>query len=212
MNRINNPINLPNEMSFITLPSVQSFSTDVSVVSPSWLVPAPHAPWPCVEMLCAYLTRFVVRGSYDVKSHSKWVLCPRRSGPSAYLLLMWRLKASAHADTEMFVMHQVKPFVNSGMPEADAQDIFDGMSHIAEDEEEAVSDLISAQEENLETLRKIMCAVQETRATRSSTRWTTSGGRSRESVLRGPRPRGGWKDREVGSSSSAAGGGRAAEL
>ncbi|CAK0824883.1 unnamed protein product [Prorocentrum cordatum] len=161
MNRMNKPMNLPNEMSFITLPSIQSFSTDVSVVSPSWLVPH-HMPlkWPCVEMLCAYLTRCVVRGSHEVKIHSKWVLCPRRSGPSANLLLMWRLKASAHADAEMFVVHQVQPFVSSDMPETDAQDIFDGMSYIAEDGE-AASDLVSEQAESLETLRKIMCAVQD---------------------------------------------------
>jgi hypothetical protein len=160
MNRINNPINLPNEMSFITLPSVQSFSTDVSVVSPSWLVPH-HTPlkWPCVELLCAKLTRLVVRGKYEVKSHSTWIMCPRRSGPSASLLLLWRLKASAHADSDMYVLHQVKPFVG-GMPETDAQDIFDGMSYIAEGGEDPAV-LISTQAESLETLRKIMCAVQD---------------------------------------------------
>merc|ERR1712060_722676 len=69
MNRVSNPINLHNEMSFMTLPSILSFSTDLSVVSPSWLTPH-HMPlkWPCVEVLCAYLTRCVVRGRYEVKS------------------------------------------------------------------------------------------------------------------------------------------------
>merc|ERR1712226_539261 len=43
LNRINNPINLYNEMSFMTLPSILSFSTDMSVDSPSWLVPH-HMP------------------------------------------------------------------------------------------------------------------------------------------------------------------------
>ncbi|CAK0870337.1 unnamed protein product [Prorocentrum cordatum] len=161
MNRINNPINLHNEMSFMTLPSILSFSTDASVVSPSWLVPH-HMPlkWPCVEMLCAHLTRLAVRGDYDVKSRSQWVICPRRTGPSSHLLLLWRLKASAYAETEMYVAHEVKPFIFSGMPDADAQDIFDGIGYIAEDGA-AVEELISAQAEDLETLRKIMCTVQD---------------------------------------------------
>jgi hypothetical protein len=161
LNRLVNPINLYNEMCFMTLPSILSFSTDLNVDSPSWLVPH-HMPlkWPCVEMICACLTRCVVRGSYEVKSRSSWSICPRRSGPSANLMLLWRLKQSAHADTDMMVLQIIKPYVFNGMPEADAEDIYDGLGYVA-DEEQAAEAVVQQQAEYVETLRKIMCAVQD---------------------------------------------------
>jgi hypothetical protein len=161
LNKLANPTHLSNEMSFMTLPSILSFSTDVSVVAPSWFVPH-HMPlkWPCVEMLCAYLTRCAVRGSYQVKSRSQWSCCPRRSGPSSALYLLWRLKQSAHADNDMLVLHTVRPYVFNSMPQADAEDIFDGLGYIAE-AEKAAETLVQEQAECIETLRKIMCAVQD---------------------------------------------------
>mmetsp|Transcript_43372 Transcript_43372/g.123670 ORF Transcript_43372/g.123670 Transcript_43372/m.123670 type:complete len:208 (-) Transcript_43372:405-1028(-) len=159
-----NPIvaarNLPNSASFVTLPSILSFSTDLSVDPPSWLVPH-HAPLklPCAELLCSWLTRLFTRDGRPLAG-SITGCCPRRSGASALLGLMWRLKQSSHADSDMILQFGVKPYVLEDLPEADAKDIYSGLGNWT-DTPDAAAEILRGHDEKVETLRKIMCVVQD---------------------------------------------------
>lgn len=160
-----NPIfaarNLPNSMSFFSLPSILSFSTDLSVDPTSWLVPH-HTPLkvPCIERCCAILTRRVTRNSAPPPGSTSWSCLPRRSGASARLLLMWRLKQSAHADEDMLVLFTIRPHLLEDEPEEDTQDVYEGLGFITDKAEDA-GQVMKDHEEKVETLRKIMCVVQD---------------------------------------------------
>jgi len=152
-----NPIfsgkNLPNSCSFFTLPSLLSFSTDMSVDPASWLVPH-HQPLkcPCWETLTG--------GRVSAQGMWRYSCCPKRTGPGAKAKMMWRLKQSAHADDHFIIEHAIKPFVAEEAPESDADDVFVGLGFSANDLEE-VHGRGSAHEEQVETLRRIMCVVQD---------------------------------------------------
>jgi len=153
--------NLPNSMCFFTLPSVLSFSTDLSVDPPSWCVPH-HTPLkvPLVERCCAALTRLATREPVAAAASGSWSCIPRRPGASAKLSLMWRLKQSAHAEDDMVVLFSIKPHLLAESPDSDAEDVFDGLGFITDKAEDA-GRIIRDHELKVETLRKIMCAVQD---------------------------------------------------
>merc|ERR1711920_647676 len=69
LNCIRNPKNLTNVCTFVTLPALLSFSTDISVESPSWFEPH-HQPLkvPCWERLCFCLTHALLCD----RSHFPW--------------------------------------------------------------------------------------------------------------------------------------------
>jgi len=152
--------NLPNSMSFMTLPTMQSFSTDLSVDSPSWLIPH-HTPLkiPCCESLCLKLTRKVSCDSRPI-GHINWGICPKRSAASAHLQLMWRLKQSSHAEEDMMLLYTIKPHVMEELPETDAEDILNGLGFVTDQDAEA-GRVLKGHDDRVEALRKIMSVVQD---------------------------------------------------
>jgi len=168
-----NPIfasrNLPNSCSFVTLPSLLSFSTDLSIDPPSWFEPH-HQPLkcPCFEWLTHSITRCCLceRSPPDdappPKGRKCCSFCPRRSGPSATAKLMWRLRQSAHADNDFIIENNVRPFFAEEAPESDAEDIYNGLG-LGSDQLEESRRIQGDQnhEEMVETMRKIMCVVQD---------------------------------------------------
>mmetsp|Transcript_36288 Transcript_36288/g.91399 ORF Transcript_36288/g.91399 Transcript_36288/m.91399 type:complete len:982 (-) Transcript_36288:175-3120(-) len=152
-----NPIfsgkNLPNSCSFFTLPSILSFSTDLSIDPASWLVPH-HQPLkcPCWETLTG--------GRVTAQGMWRYSCCPKRTGPSAKARLMWRLKQSAHADEEFIIEHHLKPYIVEEAPESDADDIMAGLGFTSADLEER-RERGSDHEEQVEAFRRIMCVVQD---------------------------------------------------
>mmetsp|Transcript_129128 Transcript_129128/g.252869 ORF Transcript_129128/g.252869 Transcript_129128/m.252869 type:complete len:401 (+) Transcript_129128:3-1205(+) len=147
------PANLLNECAFFTLPSLLSFSTDLSVDPPSWLVPH-HQPlkFPCWENLTYYLTFCRSRPDKGVKRFS---CCPYPTGPSAHVNLYWRLKNGAFADGDFVFAHTFRPFYAEGAYESDEDNDFTP----PDDEEVAMTGV--SHEEQVETLRRIMCVTQD---------------------------------------------------
>lgn len=156
---------LPNSCSFLTLPSLLSFSTDLSIDPPSWLEPH-HQPLKCScwETLCLCLTHCCLMAGSGQERGSKGVwrfsCCPRRSAPSAHMKLIWRLKQSAYADAEFLLVHQLKPYVVEEAPESDVEDIYEGLG-FAQLEEERNLVVRNNHDDKVETFRKIMCVVQD---------------------------------------------------
>lgn len=151
--------NLPNQLSFVTLPSILSFSTDLAVDSPSWAVPH-HTPLKCppIEAVCAMLTRLVTKDQW-ARGGSTGCL-PQRAGPSSELQLMWRLQQSAHAESDMLILTKIKPHVLEELSEADAEDIYNSIGFVTEDPEEARI-LVKDHDRKVEVLRIIMSVVQD---------------------------------------------------
>jgi hypothetical protein len=151
--------NLPNKLAFVTLPSILSFSTDLSVDPPSWLVPH-HTPLKCppLEMLCSALTRCVTKDDWAQGGSSG--CCPRRAGASSQLQLMWRLKQSSHADEDMLILSTIRPHVLEELSEQDAEDIYNSIGFITDDPDEARI-VVREHDRKVEALRKIMSVVQD---------------------------------------------------
>jgi len=151
--------NLPNTCSFFTLPSLLSFSTDLSVDPPSWLVPH-HQPFklPCCENLGLYLTHGRTRGSKGFWSYG---CCPHRTGPSSHIGMHWRLKTSATADQDFIVALNFKPFSFESSHESDAEDAYAAIGYTWDEFQLARRNTAVSDVELVEALRKIMYVVQD---------------------------------------------------
>jgi len=156
------PRNLPNAVSFLTLPSLLSFSSDLDVDPPSWLTPH-HTPLkiPFFEMLCHMLTKLATCDRREVSCSLNCL--PKRSTPSTTLSLMWRLRQSAHAESDMIVLNTIKPYAMKEISEEEAEDIYTSMG-LSSDPlgHDSLGDMLHRDHvEKVETLRKIMCVVQD---------------------------------------------------
>lgn len=153
--------NLPNSLTFVALPMIQSFSTDLSVQPPSWLVPhQTPLKLPCFEALCAALTRCITKDPWAQGGSKSYGLCPKRSGASSQLQLMWRLKQSSYADEDAMLICTIRPHVLEELNEEDAEDIYNGLGFVTPNPEDATI-IIKSHDEKVEALRKIMSVVQD---------------------------------------------------
>jgi hypothetical protein len=167
LNKIFNPRHLGNSMSFLSLPSVLSFSTDMSVEQPSWLVPH-QTPLkiPLFEAFCAAITALVTMNKKRMHVRS-WNPCPKRCAEVCNMTLRWRLRQSAHADQDMLLVETIRPYVPEEIKsEQDAKEVLDGLGYVVdtEDTEKAQTSLeqiIRSADMKVETLRKIMSVVQD---------------------------------------------------
>jgi len=101
---------VPSSMSFMTLPSILSFSTDTHVDSPICCDPI-HPPWrlPCYEEFCTSFTNCVsCRTSGCILSKENCKKCPGRTGPRTQLFLTWRLKQRVQ-DEDLEVLASLRP-------------------------------------------------------------------------------------------------------
>lgn len=158
-------------MAFLGLPSVLSFSTDMSLDRPSWCVPH-QTPLkvPLCEAVCAVLTALVTRDSRRLHVRSYYP-CPQRSAQACSMTLMWRLRQSAHADQDMLLLETIKPYVPDEIKEQDALEMLDGLGYIVDvDVEKAdvgqvaqtrMETEVRSADMKVEALRKIMSLVQD---------------------------------------------------
>jgi hypothetical protein len=165
-NKIFNPKNLGNTMSFLSLPSVLSFSTDMALEQPSWFVPH-QTPLkvPLVEAACAALTALVTMNMKRLSCQS-FNPCPTRPSQACNMTLMWRVRQSAHADKDFVLLETIRPYVPEELDEQEALEMMKGMGYVMdnEDGDKAQMDLerlVFSADMKVETLRTIMSVVQD---------------------------------------------------
>jgi len=151
---------LGNVLEFVSMPALLSFSTDMNVEQPLWHVPH-HTPLkcPCFETCCAVLTRMVTRDKRKIDFNLRTLSpIPKRSMPITQLQLTWRLKQSAHAETDMLIPHAIKPYFLKDMPDEEIQDLYSNMG-FSDDRDKLAQQC--EDNEKIEALRMIMCVVQD---------------------------------------------------
>merc|ERR1712061_162697 len=167
-----NPIfsakHLGNSIEFISLPAMLSFSTDMNVEPPLWHVPhRTPLKCPCIETCCAMLTRLVTRDNRNIKFNSQTLsIIPKRSTPIIQLQMIWRLKQSAHAVSDMLLLHSIKPHFLKDLPASEMEDFYGDMGLSSENlmgKENILQFQRHDDDEKIETLRAIMGVVQDTR-------------------------------------------------
>lgn len=111
----------PSTMSFMTLPSVLSFSTETRV-DPAILCDPIHPPWrlPCWEALCTGCTRWMRCQTFFLSlDRDACLRMPGRTGPRTQLLLTWRLKLRVE-DEELGMTCSLRP---CALPDFDDEDL-----------------------------------------------------------------------------------------
>lgn len=117
---------LPSTMSFMTLPSVLSFSTERGIEPPMFCCYDPlHPSWqvPCVEELCTAFTLCLTRQTKCLElDKAQMKKLPGRAGPRTHLWLMWRLKQQAEGQ-DLEVACHLSPCAMPDDADSDGEDM-----------------------------------------------------------------------------------------